>query len=526
MIPVLLAFLSISCNKDDFNPDLLEPTVWEPEIAFPLVYTEIGISDLANVNDSNTTIVTDPDQFCTLIYNGRAFEISAAQMVTVPNQSFQRQYSLNNNQILTLGNSGQVQVTKTHMVDFSIPQGVEIDTLYCKSGSLNLSFSSDFNVDASVVIQIPSLTKNGIPYSTTLPLDYSGGIPVVNTLSTPLTGYRFDFTSGNTSHNKLAITYQITFTGGAAGVSTGNQISCASEFDSVKYSILYGYTGQQSLSNIQDSIEISIFNNSIGTGSFSIAEPKIRFDISNSLGIPFSARLNQLTALNGNLTSFVVANGIPDPLPVLSPVVAQAGQVLLSGFTLDNTNSNVVALIDQQPKYFISQSQVTTNPNGRVINFLTDTSKIAMDVHVELPFYGTAENFKIKDTVPFSYNDLDQVEALTIRINLENGFPLESSIQLIFADDSLNALDTLFSENEVVIASGVVDQVTGRVTVPGKKIHDHVFSRERIEKILSAKYIYVISSATTFNGGNTNVKIYNDYKLKLKIGAIAKMKIQ
>lgn len=526
MVPTLFALLSSACNKDDFNSDLLEPVVWEPEVAFPLVYTEIGIADLTNVNDSNTTIVTDPDQFCTLIYNGRAFELSAAQMVTVPNQSFQRQYSLNNNQILTLGNSGQVQVTKTHMTDFAIPQGVEIDTLYCKSGSLNLSFSSDFNVDASVVIQIPSLTKNGIPYSVSLPLDYTGTIPVINTISTPLAGYRFDFTSGNTSHNKLAITYQITFTGAAAGITTGNQLSCFAEFDSLKYSILYGYTGQQSLSNIQDSIEISIFNNSIGTGSFSIAEPKIRFDISNSLGIPFSARLNQLTALNGNLTSFVVANGIPDPLPVLSPGIAQAGQVLLSGFSLDNTNSNVVALIDQQPKYFISQSQVTTNPNGRAVNFLTDTSKIAMDVHVELPFYGTAENFKIKDTVPFSYNDLDQVEALTLRMDLENGFPLESSIQLIFADDSLNVLDTLFSENEVVIASGSVDQVTGRVTVPGKKIHDHVFSRERIEKILTANYIYVISSATTFNGGNTNVKIYNDYKLKIKIGAIAKMKIQ
>ena len=149
-----------------------------------------------------------------------------------------------------------------------------------------------------------------------------------------------------------------------------------------------------------------------------------------------------------------------------------------------------------------------------------------MDIHVELPFYGTADNFRIKDTVPFSYSDLDHVEEFTLRMDLENGFPLETSLQLIFVDESMNALDTLFIPGEVVIPSGIVDAGTGRVLIPGKKIHDHVFQRSRIEKILSAKDIIVVAAASTFNNGNSNVKIYNDYQLKIKIGAIAKMKIQ
>ena len=526
LIFATISFCSISCNKDDFNTDLLEQPSWTPELAFPLVYSEVGISDLVHVNDSNTTIVTDPDQFCTLIYHGRAFEFSAAQLVSVPNQYFQRQYSLNNQQILTLGNSGQVQVNKSQNVDFNTTQGVELDSMQLKDGSIKLTISSDFTLDASVLVQIPSLIKNGIPFSETIQLDYGSTTPVEQSLVRLLSGYKIDLTASGTGHNKLTINYQITLNGNASGVTTGNFINCKTEFDSLKYSVMFGYIGQQSLSNIQDSIEISIFNNSIGSGSFSIAEPKVRFDISNSLGIPFSARLTQLTALHGNLTNFVVATGIPDPLPVQSPTSQQLGQVLLSSFSMDKNNSNVVALIDQQPKYLISQSQITTNPNGRNVNFLLDTSRIAMDMHVELPFYGTADNFKIKDTVPFSYNDLDNVEALTLRIALENGFPLESSIQLVFADSAMQSLDTLFTQNEVVIASGVVDPVTERVTIPGKKLHDIVFSPERISKILNAKHIFIVSSATTFNNGSTNVKIYNDYKLKVKIGAIAKMKIQ
>ncbi len=523
---MLIALIGISCNKDDFNPALVTTTNWNPEIAFPLVYTELGISDLVNVNDSNTTIIVDPDQFCTLIYNGRAFELSASQLVGIPDQAFQRQYSLNNFQILTLGTNGQIQVSKNYTADFNFDQGIEIDTMLFKSGVLELSFNSDFPLDGSIQIQIPELTKNGVPYNTTIPLGYSGNVPVNVTYNTNLAGYKADYTDGGTGHNRLAINYVITLTGNSSNVSTTNSITCRANFAATNFSMVYGYVGQQSLSNIQDSVEISIFNNTIGSGTFSIANPKVRFDISNSLGIPFAARLNQLKALNGNLTNFVVAAGIPDPLPVLSPDINQVGQVRQSTFTLDNTNSNVVALIDQQPKYIISQSQINTNPVGRNINFLTDTSKIAMDIHVELPFYGTANNFRIKDTVPFSYNDLDNVEELTLRFDLENGFPIESSIQLIFVDDSLNALDTLFVPGEVIIPSGLVDLNTGRVSIPGKKVQDLVFTRSRIEKILNATQLYVVASATSFNNGNTNIKIYNDYHLKIKIGAIAKMKIQ
>lgn len=147
-------------------------------------------------------------------------------------------------------------------------------------------------------------------------------------------------------------------------------------------------------------------------------------------------------------------------------------------------------------------------------------------MHVELPFYGTANNFKVKDTVPFSYNDLVNVSELMLRMDLENGFPLESSVQLIFTDDQNQPLDTLFNTNEVVIPSGTLGAGSERVSIPGKKSHDQFFDATRITKILNAKNIIIVATATSTNAGNTNVKIFADYQLKIKIGAIAKMKIQ
>ena len=43
-------------------------------------------------------------------------------------------------------------------------------------------------------------------------------------------------------------------------------------------------------------------------------------------------------------------------------------------------------------------------------NFATDSSNLSVDVEVRLPLYGTASNFRIRDTLPFSYDDLDNVE--------------------------------------------------------------------------------------------------------------------
>jgi hypothetical protein len=84
----------------------------------------------------------------------------------------------------------------------------------------------------------------------------------------------------------------------------------------------------------------------------------------------------------------------------------------------------------------------------------------------------------------------------------------------------------MFTADEVVIPSGIVAPGDERVSLPGRKVHDQHFDQQRIQKFLSAKNIVVVASATSMNEGNTNVRIYADYKMKIKIGAIAKMKIQ
>ena len=514
-----------SCKKDDFSPDLEDTQVWQPEIAFPLVFTELSMSDLARVNDSSTTIAVDNEQFCTLVYQGEIFRMSAQQLMIIPDQGFQNQFSLNNSQILTLINSGQVQFTQARDISLSMNQGAEIDSIVLKQSQLSIELNTTIPSDAEIRITVPGLTKNGIPFTELITFDYSGSIPMIKQVNIPLNDYHLNLTKNGTTTNTLEVIYTITMVGNGNGVTTSGTLNCNASIQSIQYQVLYGYIGQQSIGNLQDSVELSIFNNAIGTGSFFIADPKIRFDISNSIGIPFHARVSQLTALNANLTDFSVASGVPDPLPVNSPGVSQIGQTMLSNFTLDNSNSNISSLINESPKYLIAESQISTNPQGRTFNFITDSSNIAVGIHVELPLHGTAKEFIIKDTVPFNYFDLENVEALTLRLNIENWFPIESNIQIIFTDENYLPLDTIFSPGEVVIPSGIVPSNQERVTQAGFKIHDQSFDNDRIQKILGARKILIQASASTYQQGGANVKIFNDYKLKVKIGAIVKMKI-
>ena len=514
-----------ACNKEDFQPDLNASPGWEPEIAFPLAYSEIGIQDLAHINDSSINLEIDANQLCTIIYDGTIFDMMAAELLQLPDQSQQSQFSLNNSEILTLSNNGQVQLTVTEDVQFSISQGALLDSIVLKNGNLLFEFDSDFHADVDIQVTIPGMKRDGIPFSRILNLDYNGNTPVSASGSFSLTGYHADLSKNGTTTNTLPVTYSITVRDQGATVTTANAIHFTTGIQSMQFKSVYGYLGQHTVGNLQDSIELSIYQNALGAGSFSIVDPKIRFDIGNSAGIPFAVRISQLKAVQSFTTSFTVISGIPDPLPVQSPVMNQEGQTLYSNFQLDNSNSNFSSIISDQPHYLVAASQVTINPAGAASNFLTDSSRLLMNARVELPLHGTAENFRIRDTVPFNYSDLENVERLTLRISVENWFPLDAGVKLVFTNSNFQPLDTVFVDHDAIIPSGIITGTDERVTVAGSAIIDESFDMTRIAGILDASHIIVDATASTFNQGSQQVKIFSDYRLKLKFGAIVKMKI-
>jgi hypothetical protein len=263
-----------------------------------------------------------------------------------------------------------------------------------------------------------------------------------------------------------------------------------------------------------------------GSGTFSILNPSLRFDVGNNIGIPLNTRIPSLAGMNADLTGFIACTGIPDPVPVSSPGAGQEGQTLNAQFTLDNTNSNLAALIQSQPELLVSQAQITTNPSGRSLNYIPGNGKMTVDVTLSLPLYGRAKDFAIRDTLPFSYTPPSELESLAIRIGVENWFPMEATAFLIFTDENQLPVDTILVPGSLVIPSGTIMSPSERVSLPGTRITEIPLTASEIEKIAHAKYLIVEARASTAGGGNTDVKIFSDYRIKVSIGARAKISIQ
>ncbi|MEO5570308.1 MAG: hypothetical protein ABIT08_14030 [Bacteroidia bacterium] len=518
---VALAFQS--CVKDDLDFKKLKPSNYSPELAMPLAYTSLTIQDLMKNESDSGILVVDQNNFCTLIYSGKALQMRASEMISVPDQDVTQTVLLNDSIATLLNQIGTITFSYSQNIDFSMSQGIQLDSMFLKSGMMNTHFKSRIPADITITVTIPTLTLNGNAFSESFELNYTGSLPVTSQIGNSMDNYKMDLTNGGIAHNQLKVNYTVAVTTTGTLIHGSDNLDIDFHFKNPKYSKLFGYFGQQTMLSPQDTINISLFN-ATGGGAFKIANPEIKVDFVNSFGFPVRAKIIEMKGMNGNLTGFVVASGIPDPLPIISPNISQIGQQLTGSFTMNKSNSNVQALITTQPKYIISRTQNEINPDGNTgENFVLDTSKLTINMEVKLPLYGTAKDFILNDTVNFNLNNIQNIQSLMIRTRLENGFPFDTKFQVYFTDENYKVLDSLVYGDLLLMPSASVDAVSGRVISSTTKTTDHTLDRSRILKIMNAKKLILQSGVTSANNGTANVKIYADYKFNVNLGAIVKV---
>lgn len=525
---LLLIFTLNSCIKDNFELKKLAQTEWNPNIAVPLVYSSLSIQDLLTKNDKSGLIQIDSNHFCTLVYQGNLFSTMASDLVKLPDQvGAPYSASLDLTQIPILVANSSITVPFSQKVDFNTgSNSPKIDSMIFKYGRIEISMNSDFEYNGKIKVQIPAAKKNGVPFSEVLNLNYSGSVPVIVNTAIDLTNYHFDMTVGGTSSNQFVVNYELTLTGPGNKPTTANRVLFSYAFKNLQFDRIYGDLGQLPLSLEKDTVDISIFKNSLGAGMISLADPRLKMIFTNSYGVPIKASVSELDAYSPGAVPYQVT-GCPNPLPIYSPGLNQIGQSLTGSFTLNNTNSNLVTIIKSIPKSFIYKIDSQTNPNGATHNnFILDSSRFKVDMEVLLPLWGTAKNFILLDTSDFKMEQqlTDQVESATIRTYNSNGFPIDIAMQVYFTDSTYKKLDSLILPYQLILKSAVVNPSTGKVIAPTEKTYDVLLTRERVSNLKTAKHILTKAVATTVSGGNTNIKIYSNYKIDVKLGVQAKLK--
>ncbi len=522
-VPPLLLVLSLSsCLKDDLDFDKLKAPDWQPGVALPLAQSSLSIMDLMKMESDSGILLVDSNNFCTLYYAGRALEWQASDIVAIPPQSDSHAIQVSGPVADLINQAGYAAFSHSAYVDFATTGGAQLDSVFYAGGNVVLQINSRLKANTVLTLTVPGATYQGAPFATTVDLPYQGTIPVSKEIKIDLSRYKLDLTDGGVSHNRLRIDYAVQVTATGSSIQAGDRINIQFGIYTTAFRALFGYFGQQSVLSQPDTLPLTVFNGWQAGAFFTIAEPEIRVDIRNSVGVPIQAQIASMTGINSSQTSFTPATGFPNPLPVPSPAFHQIGQTLTGSFTMNNANSNVHLLIQQQPNLLVSQVGSTTNPAGLTYtNFITDSSRLAVDVEVKLPLYGTARDFMLTDTLDFNYANLDQVAELLIRTHLVNGFPFEADWQIYFTDAAFLVLDSLVTGQHVVMPSAPVDAGTGLVTGTSAATYDNTFDRGRVQRLMQARRIIVRAGISTIDDGSVNVKIYSDYRFTVHLGAVA-----
>jgi hypothetical protein len=526
IVMLLLMAVLQGCLKDNFDLEKIKKE-WNPTFAVPIIHARLGVYDiLANADTSDLVVVDPVEGFIALVYKGELASFYARDIVKLPDQQGDYQLGLTVPQISGFQTQGTYSRTETVSHVYAAEGQVQIDSILFKSGAFIFQILSTLPCQGSITLSIPTLVKNNQPYQKIIPL-----VPNQTLIENiNLTGYKMAMSKYPGDYNKFEIIYTTNLTYGGEQINSNQKVSINWNTSSWEFAGLFGYFGQAQVGLDQDSVPLRIFNNSTG-GYFALTDPKINLIIDNSFGFPVQIKFNNLESLNEftGISSQLLYSSFPNPFNIASPLISEIGKSKRTNLMINKTNSNVDSLITPTPKTIIYEMAALGNynnpPSIAARNFLTDNSRFTISTELELPLEGFAYGFSIIDTLAFQFSEdkPELIEWVDFRINVENGFPVDVRMQLVFLDQEYQVLDSLMAGGiDNVIKSGLVNS-SGRVTNSSNKITDVKIDQTRVDVLNKAKFIIVKGTSNTWKASASNlqnqvVKIYEDYKLEVRVG--------
>ncbi len=528
LIIVLLITITTGCVKDYFDADKISTTMqWEPNMAVPLAKADLKIRDILQDYDNNELFEEDNTGFLYLVYRKKVYSAKAEDIIKLPGQTFPMTYTKSD---VDSGGFNPNHLIKNNIsYPFAVDNAQLLDSVIVKYLDMTVDVKSSFHHTGTLIITLPGLTKNGVPFSTTVNIDDDSGNFSSSSTFSDFDGYLLDLTGlTGTDTNHVFINYDLTlYDSGSGTVNDSETCDIAVKFDNLDYHSLFGYLGQDTLSIDIDTVHIDIYNNAFnGTAYFE--DPRIYIYINNSYGLPITMDFDDFTTfstIDNSHASF--------PFPFSSvdvnvPSIDSIGYPALTTLTLDTANfPQIRDILNESPKYLLFGVNGYLNPNGYANNFATDSSKFDVDVEVNLPLWGYASYLTLEDTTEadFSkkFHDFDDIQWIKFLFNVDNGMPADVYFQVYFDDSTHVILDSLFhTDNEMhLVESGVLD-ANYKVISPTHKTTTVLYERPRLDLLENTKYIRFRGYVHTKDYDEAQlVKFYADYVLSMKLGVQA-----
>lgn len=532
LIIVLVLLMGVySCVKDNFNLDRWDREIqYDAGFAGPVVWGDLAFSDAVELYDSSGLLIENEDGYVSLQYLTKVSSNKVNEIIYLENQSVSGSVQSPDFDFTGFDNTGDtVSFLYTELMPFTMfNPAAEIDSLTLRTGVMNLATNSTFLHSAKLYVKFPTVTKNGVPFSTTFIFTPGGGNAV--SLNNDFTGYKVDMTQTPANFNEIPVEVRLTLFWSGTTNNSGT-VSFQADMIDMQYEIMHGYFGENTLFFESDTIDISLFRNDMwDIEKYLFMDPKFKIYYWNSYGVPSQFYFTHLMAnsalddLDYNIIDYGVGLPIGETNPYDVSYATVVGDRMEDSLRLDRTNSNIADVVNKRPKWIQFKAKATTNPAGLDHhNFVIHDSEIEVEVVMELPMWGYIYNWHARDTTEVDLSDLqgdyNPIERVLVRIDIQNGFPIEAYGQVYFTDENYVILDSLFYTNEERLLAAAQVDANGRVLDFSRKITEIEYVDERLKKLETCKYVVYGGQANTTNANlDEVVKIYSDYRIKFDIG--------
>jgi hypothetical protein len=523
-----------ACLKGNFKLKKIADSFWEPDVAIPLVNSSLTLQNILKLSNANNNFSIASDNFVTLVYRGNLFSLRADEALKIPDQPLTSNFTfpaaaLPAFNALNLQDTFTVNPPFTTTFDFNSGSSDSfIDSLTIKSCLFSVNLVSTFQQQLFVTLSIPDAKKNGVSFSQVVDVPPAGSSNITRIVNFNLANYKIKLHQ-NGSPNKLKMIFSFKLIKTSTTITPShNSMDLVMNLSNISFKNFFGSIGQKLLAPNTDTIPITLFNNSIAGGGISFMNAGLGINISNAFGIPIRATFQKLQGYSPlSLTPIIniVSPLFTNPLPISTP--PQIGQSASTSLLLNSSNSNINNVLSNLPRFLIYKIEALSNPPPPATamqNFIEDSSRFKVDVDISLPLEGRVNQLIFKDTIPFKFQDVEELQSLGLKVFLKNGFPIETKVQVYFADSLDNVLDSVLQDN-ILLASALVGS-NGRVTNSTEKTTEILYPEEKIVRLKRVRKMYVKASINTFQNGSQNVKIYSDYRLDVKIAGRAKLKFK
>lgn len=422
----------------------------------------------------------------------------------------------------------QLFLTINDTIQFNLDNNVKITTIELNTAHIDYTLESHIAENLEVVITLPTSLSGTDTTQITISLGANG----TQTEQLSLDNTVNDFSTDPLQpYNSIPFRYGLAIDpsgGGMVSFDLTDSVNLTYNISNIDFAYVEGYFGQHTFNVDKDSIDLELdeIEDHI-SGTFTLTNPKIKINYSNSIGVPVSLGLSLTGSKSTGETQSLNADSIYFNYPT-----DRDNSPITSSDSIKKDNSDIVKLIELRPSKINYSGGATVNPadNQGWNNFVTGESSVVAGMEVEIPFEFRADNLTLQDTIdnPLKTEDdedggdfnVDNIETASLHLLVNNGFPFEIGFKIQLYDSVENqVLSTL--DVPTLFAAAAVDG-NGIVTEPTEDTTSVVFSGDFLENFNTADELIISGSFNTYN--SEAVKILTTYTIDFKLAVSTEIK--